>query len=1010
MASLMYEKQIASIYYTLLRKSPTERDLKALSDNLEKKGPAVLENIISELMKTPEAKLLYGNHQNNFEIMRAFFKIVHGREMGQAEFKLWYNDSTLDLNHNLFRIVNELVTNTAPWPKLNDDMSNTDYEFNYPEQRLIDKEHFLDNGNLTLYPGTSNIVPSGDGATDILGIFHVLGAGITRDVSEFWVPLINKGDKTLIQATEVFIKDRPYLNNVTNKTFVKKIFENTFERPATNTELNIYLELLATGSSRAEISINIMKSLRESTNESDATAKSHLAAASHAYERGELPPLEYQEKIAALYLIGAERNINSEALFGWSQKLASGIPHDKIVSILTNTSEFNRISTHLDINSYAKRIYLTAYGHNADNSTLEKLISLGDKNKIISAVISSLIDSNTKSKSEYYEQFQFALRIAGSLNYKKDATLTNETGNSPESTINSGITHILSQAEKAQLERVILNLTTDNTVDLTMAANLRELVINGKQEAEITLANYKNYNSTIININGHIQGLKTGNADTLVMLNDSHDTLDTYFYFGSGNDFLGWRADEYGENKISPSLYADGGLGINSISANFISLFKDVFIRKGTHGIPDIETTTYISNIIRFSNFDLIDLYKYTGKVSTKTYIIQADGTIVRSSTVSDFTFDYDFVSNKYGPGGNPNDVGRKGFSIINVTNEQQSTTSDVISVINVTQGASKIYVGNHSNNPVTGDGGNYLFKFKNDVSVLEFFTNQKNGEDILKPLGSSPPEKFVNAGEFALIGETLKTVKINTSGESNNNNLIALDFTSSNVDKVIVSGVHKLGLVATHGSFGAREFTYDATESAGIDITITPELYTSMSKKITVLGSNQGNEFHLFRETKYYPQDKIIFIGGAGDDYFDINNIVTAMGGDGTDFFNIMSSSNKTSTLYDFNSHKDIIGLKSSGIYISGRESGEKIPFTDTVSGGNKVQDYGYIENLFNPNTPLNFHGKVGAVSTMDVTMTKETYIVVDLNDNKIFDTNDALIKISGQPDTAELASQLYY
>ncbi|MGB8664518.1 MAG: DUF4214 domain-containing protein, partial [Serratia inhibens] len=473
MASLMYEKQIASIYYTLLRKSPTERELKALSDSLEKKGPAVLENIIPELMETPEAKLLYGNYQNNFEIMRAFFKIVHGREMGQAEFKLWYNDSTLDLNHNLFRIVNELVTNTAPWPKLNDDMSNTDYEFNYPEQRLIDKEHFLDNGNLTLYPGTSNIVPSGDGATDILGIFHVLGAGITRDVSEFWVPLINKGDKTLLQATEVFIKDRPYLNNVTNKTFVKKIFENTFERPATNTELNIYLELLATGSSRAEIAINIMKLLRESTNESDTTAKSHLAAASHVYEQGELPPLEYQEKIAALYLIGAERNINSEALFGWSQKLASGISHDKIVSILTNTSEFNRISTHLDINSYAKRIYLTAYGYNADNSTLEELIALGDKSKIISAVISSLIDSKTTSKSEYYEQFQFALRIAGSLNYKKDATLTNETENSPESTINSGITHILSQAEKAQLERVILNLTTDNTVDLTMAANLR---------------------------------------------------------------------------------------------------------------------------------------------------------------------------------------------------------------------------------------------------------------------------------------------------------------------------------------------------------------------------------------------------------------------------------------------------------------------------------------------------------------------------------------------------------
>uniref|UniRef100_UPI001C37B3B2 hypothetical protein n=1 Tax=Serratia marcescens TaxID=615 RepID=UPI001C37B3B2 len=64
----------------------------------------------------------------------------------------------------------------------------------------------------------------------------------------------------------------------------------------------------------------------------------------------------------------------------------------------------------------------------------------------------------------------------------------------------------------------------------------------------------------------------------------------------------------------------------------------------------------------------------------------------------------------------------------------------------------------------------------------------------------------------------------------------------------------------------------------------------------------------------------------------------------------------------------------------------------------------------LSDPENPFQFKGKAGVVSTLDSNLKKDTYILVDLNNNQIFDNSDALIKISRQPDTELLASQLYY
>ncbi len=1023
MAEIKYEKQIASIYYAITRKSPPEKDLKSLSENLQKNGPAGLEDLITRLMKTPEAKEIYGGYHNNFEIMFFFFNTIHGRTMGEIEFKLWSNESYINhnLNNNLFKITKELVTNTAPWPQLNDDWSiNNSYEYNYPVQRQIDREHFVDNGNQALYPGSPS--PSStnetDSTADIQGVFHILGAGITRDVIEYWAPLINNHERTLLQATEKFINDRPYLSKVTNKTFIQKLFENGYERSASDNELNFYVNLLSTGISRGEIAIKLMNTLKESNNEQDHVAREHLKGASYVYKAGELPPLEYQEFIAELYLAGAGRNLNSEALFGWSQKMASGTSYDKMVDILLNTSEFTRISTYLEITAYAQKVYNFVYGHDADSATIQQLVTLSDKGEIIKSVINSALNTTAGTTNEFHEKFQFIFRVADSLNYKTYATLTNNSDNYLSSSVNSGLLHNISKIEMSKLEKIDINLATKSNINLNQAANIKQISISGNQPVKIALPDNSVNDFIFAYMNGSISELTSKKANTLLMLTQSADitTAPTHFNFGIGNDFLGWTGNNSNKsgNKINTLFTADGGNGVNSISANFINTRSEITITKGINGAPDTKSIQYTSNLDQFKNFSLIDLYKYTGQISTLTYTKNVDGTISRTSSVISNTLDYDiFIENtNIISGGNINQIGKAGFSFINTANQSKPATADIVSVINIPKEAANFYIGNRSDGPYSVSNVNYSLKFKNDVTELNFLTNQKNGEDTLtKSVESSGTKSVIYAGAFELIGENLRNVNIKTVGESNDKNGLTLKLTKSHVEKITIEGTHKIKLNAIlGGDNNTTEFTIDASKNSGVDLSIEPDLFTTISKNIVIFGGSQGNKFALSNSIYREVSSTIKLIGGDGDDYFDVSDIVTAIGGKGADMFNIMSIAKNTSTLYDFNAREDIIALSDDNFYISGRKKGEKIPFVDNVSGGSSLDNYGYIEFISDPENPLQFKGKAGVVSTLDSNLKKDTYIVVDLNNNKTFDNSDALIKISGQPDTELLASQLYY
>ncbi|MEB6539891.1 DUF4214 domain-containing protein [Serratia plymuthica] len=1012
MATLISEQQIGAVFYAIIRKSPTEKQLKMYADAFESRGIIAIKELVSTLIRSDEAIALYGN-KKKFDIMSEVFVTAHGRNFGEVEFKLWLNEAAKPIEVNLFRIIDELISNKAPWPQLNYDWTQSG-ELNYPVQRVTDREHLIDKGHDNLFPGSSTSGTPGSGVTDIQGIFHILGAGLTQDVTDFWVVHLNNGTKTLLQATEKFIADRAYLSNVMDNTFINRLFDKGFERAPSQDELNKYLGLLSSGSSRAEVAIKILQSLRDSTNEQDQLAQQHLLAASHDYAPGELPALAYQEQIAALYLAAAGRGINAQALFGYSRELAAGKSYEEMVKLLLNSSEFTRYSSHLNGEPFVQKIYKSVYGLEADNDTVQRLLAYGSKESITSHIINDLLKTDPISNDEFQDQFQFLFKIAYSLGFKNNAVLTNTDEGTPRGNINSGVDHTLSNTELAILEKITINLISSHNIDLTYAANVKDITITGSSEGMIKISDHLQNEFTKITINGHILDLHTGGAGEIIYINKTVDIASSpsKYTLGGGDDFLAWEGNNASAagNKISKNITADGGDGNNKLSANFITFWTETTIRKGLNGNPDTKEVKYSSNLDQFKNFSLIDLAGYIGQVSGITYTVSTDGSITRTiDNVKNNTFDYGlFLDNaSIISGGNVNDIGKSGFSITNANDFK--ATAGWINVININQAAANIYINNRSQ--INHNNQEYRFNVKDDVTHFNLFTNQKVANDQQKEYAELHEGEVISnyAGTFLFTGNNLTEINVDTTGSSEDKTAVSLKLQSTKIDTINISGDNLIALsVDFSSSLSNNDFVVNASDAAGINFFLAD----SVTKNITVIGGHSENSFKILdsNNAPVNNNGSIKFIGGDGSDFIDIDTGITAMGGEGIDLFNIVRPGKGEHTLYDFNKDEDVIGLKNLDIYISNKKAGEKVPLTEHISGGNSLADYGYIENLYNPNTPLTLTKKIGVVSTLDEHLEKNTYFVVDLNNNGVYDTTDSLIKVTGQPDTQQLAETLFY
>ncbi|MGQ6032792.1 DUF4214 domain-containing protein [Serratia sp. IR-2025] len=118
--------------------------------------------------------------------------------------------------------------------------------------------------------------------------------GTTTDALNTYGAAIASGAQTVSDVAAAIISSRTYLSGISNSDFVARLFTNGYQRSPTQTELNQYLSELSSGTTRAQVALEVIASLKGTVASSDAAAQAHFNGALTVYSPGQLAGLAYQ--------------------------------------------------------------------------------------------------------------------------------------------------------------------------------------------------------------------------------------------------------------------------------------------------------------------------------------------------------------------------------------------------------------------------------------------------------------------------------------------------------------------------------------------------------------------------------------------------------------------------------------------------------------------------------------------------------------------------------------------
>lgn len=170
-------------------------------------------------------------------------------------------------------------------------------------------------------------------------------------------------------------------------------------------------------------------------------------------------------------------------------------------------------------------------------------------------------------------QHAFEYQIGTGLIYKTGAILTTTAGGgNATGTVNTDNSHQISNAETAVLTNIQLNANSADTVNLKFADHLANLVINGNSASTINLSDNGVNPGVNVTVNNGSVILNASSGADVVTLATNVAVANGQFNLGNGNDSLKWTGNATtGANTVSTSIRADGGAGVDTISANLIT-------------------------------------------------------------------------------------------------------------------------------------------------------------------------------------------------------------------------------------------------------------------------------------------------------------------------------------------------------------------------------------------------------------------------------------------------------
>ncbi|MGQ6266430.1 beta strand repeat-containing protein [Serratia sp. IR-2025] len=1000
MASLAYQKEAAAILYAVLGKSASHATFDSIGAQLQR-GELSASAYVTTLLTSADGVALF-NGLSDLNALQIVYTKIFGSAAPTSTLQDYLTGSTLA--EAMAKVVNQVL-----------DYSGFDSTLS-AAQASLDQQV-----NAVLFPSVS-AAALGQGASDVQAIYYVTGAAQSALGINNYGAAINAGTKTFVQVAQEIIFSAN-LTSLSNTDYVIRLFKWGYERSPSATELSNYVTELTGGTSRAEVLIQVIDSLRGTVASGDTTAQQHFNSATISYQPGQLPSLSYQEQVSAVYLAVPQRDIDARGLDDWSKYLSKGaMTYKGFIGTILKSSEFQKKGAQLTGDDFIQHVYTGVHGVAATAAQLLVYSSLGsDKALITQAIINDLRNSTATDNITVTQQHGFEFDIGTSLLYKTSASLTaTAAGGNATGTVNTGTSHQISNAETAVLTNVQLNANAASIVNLKFADHLANLTINGTSAATVNLSdNGVNPGVDITVNNGNvILNASSGNDDVIVTSTANIATGTGDFNLGNGNDSLKWagNAATGAANTVGAGISANGGAGTDSISANFIT--KTVVTNQNALGV---RTSTVTSNANNFSNFEQIDLTGYIGKsVGTLITTPLIGSPTTTSVTTPNNTFD---------------------FGLTNGTSTVEGTTGG-----SVTQNAAATNLGTQgfvvsglaNVNVINAAGGNAAqLAVKGDATAASTlnFTFVQNATDHFNINFDAVSSANVNAGAItlnssssALLGTALTTVNVASGGTGSFDNILSLAGTNAQVQTINVTGDHALDLTVGSGFSNVRDINA-STNTAGLNLdsshggtgdgiiiqllNILPLSIVTTNLLAPVLTALGLNGYQMTVE------------GTSAADTLGVIGNTTLTGGAGANTYDIKASNTQAGvTIKDFNSLKDsIVDVNHGGLTISDDASGTAVAnygtrsadtldaLLGTLVGGLTNGVIGLLGGILGLDSSNSLTSKVGVASVVfsGGGNTASSYVIIDNNDNHSLDLNDTVVYLTGQ-NHQQLVDTLHY
>ena len=503
----------------------------------------------------------------------------------------------------------------------------------------------------------------------------------------------------------------------------------------------------------------------------------------------------------------------------------------------------------------------------------------------------------------------------------------------------------------------------------------------------------------VVNNGSVILNASSGADDVIVSNLVNMTTATAKFNLGTGNDTLKWAGNSSGgANTVSTSVTADGGAGIDTISANFIT--KNVVMG----GTILNRTAVITSNSAQFSNFEKLDLAGYIGQA-----------TVSASSTAQAHTFDFGVLTGNASTESSlttlPSNVTQAATSTVGSQGFVLSGLANNVHVINAAGGSA-------AQLEVTG---NATAASSVDITFRPGITDHFNVNF------TATSNSDINAGSLALnsSGATaLTTLNVGSGGTGSFANAITLAGTGSQLQTINVTGDHLLNLTVGTG-YGNLETINASANTAGLNLDanvggtgkgILYQLLTLLpgsgvtTTLITLLGLDGGHNLTVQGT-------------GAADTFKVLGNTVVS-GGNGANLYQLKASTvNSGVTISDFNSGKDSIFDTASGLTINNdvthtqvadygtRTSDVVDALLGTLVGGVVGGVVGLLGQILGIGGNGDLTAKVGVASVIwtDNSHEASNYLIVDNNNNHTLDANDTVVYLNGQTHQ-QLVDTLHY